>query len=243
MATKYLHIHKLRRVYVWEQPVRIYHWLNALVLLALIVTGFYIANPLALQSKTEASFMYTMGWFRYIHFIAAYLFFFNFLFRLYWGFAGNKYANWKQFIPTSKRFIKEIWHVIKIDILMMKGKEHISIGHNALAGFIYFFTFIAFLVQCLTGFGLYASMSDWWLPRLFNWVPALFGGDIVTRQVHHWSMWFFILFVVIHVYLVFYHDYVEGRGEISSMGGGWKFIEDEVFEENKHLTPNPEKKS
>ncbi len=243
MATKYLHIHKLRRVYVWEQPVRIYHWLNALVLLALIVTGFYIANPLALQSKTEASFMYTMGWFRYIHFIAAYLFFFNFLFRLYWGFVGNKYANWKQFIPTSKRFIKEIWHVIKIDILMMKGKEHISIGHNALAGFIYFFTFIAFLVQCLTGFGLYASMSDWWLPRLFGWVPALFGGDIVTRQVHHWSMWFFILFVVIHVYLVFYHDYVEGRGEISSMGGGWKFIEDEVFEENKHLTPNPEKKS
>lgn len=243
MATKYLHIHKLRRVYVWEQPVRIYHWLNALVLLALIVTGFYIANPLALQSKTEASFMYTMGWFRYIHFIAAYLFFFNFLFRLYWGFVGNKYANWKQFIPTSKRFIKEIWHVIKIDILMMKGKEHISIGHNALAGFIYFFTFIAFLVQCITGFGLYASMSDWWLPRLFGWVPAMFGGDIVTRQVHHWSMWFFILFVVIHVYLVFYHDYVEGRGEISSMGGGWKFIEDEVFEENKHLTPNPEKKS
>lgn len=243
MATKYLHIHKLRRVYVWEQPVRIYHWLNALVLLALIVTGFYIANPLALQSKTEASFKYTMGWFRYIHFIAAYLFFFNFLFRLYWGFVGNKYANWKQFIPTSKRFIKEIWHVIKIDILMMKGKEHISIGHNALAGFIYFFTFIAFLIQCLTGFGLYASMSDWWLPKMFSWVPAIFGGDIVTRQVHHWSMWFFILFVIIHVYLVFYHDYVEGRGEISSMGGGWKFIEDEVFEENKHLTPNPEKKS
>lgn len=145
MATKYLHIHKLRRVYVWEQPVRIYHWLNALVLLALIVTGFYIANPLALQSKTEASFMYTMGWFRYIHFIAAYLFFFNPLFRLYWGFVGNKYANWKQFIPTSKRFIKEIWHVIKIDILMMKGKEHISIGHNALAGFIYFFHFYRFL--------------------------------------------------------------------------------------------------
>lgn len=243
MATKYLHIHKLRRVYVWEQPVRIYHWLNALVLLALIVTGFYIANPLALQSKTEASFKYTMGWFRYIHFIAAYLFFFNFLFRLYWGFVGNKYANWKQFIPTSKRFIKEIWHVIKIDILMMKGKEHISIGHNALAGFIYFFTFIAFLIQCLTGFGLYASMSNWWLPKMFSWVPAMFGGDIVTRQVHHWSMWFFILFVIIHVYLVFYHDYVEGRGEISSMGGGWKFIEDEVFEENKHLTPNPEKKS
>ena len=55
-------------------------------------------------------------------------------------------------------------------------------------------------------------------------------------------MWFFILFAVIHVYLVFYHDYVEGRGEISSMGGGWKFIEEDVFEEKKHHTPNPRKK-
>jgi Ni/Fe-hydrogenase 1 B-type cytochrome subunit len=54
-------------------------------------------------------------------------------------------------------------------------------------------------------------------------------------------MWFFILFAVVHVYLVFYHDYVEGRGEISSMGGGWKFIEEDVFEKNKHTTPNPEK--
>jgi Ni/Fe-hydrogenase 1 B-type cytochrome subunit len=43
-------------------------------------------------------------------------------------------------------------------------------------------------------------------------------------------MWFFVLFAVIHVYLVFYHDYVEGRGEMSSMAGGWKFIEDEDFE-------------
>ena len=53
---------------------------------------------------------------------------------------------------------------------------------------------------------------------------------------------FFILFAVVHVYLVFYHDYVEGRGEISSMGGGWKFIEEDVFDKNKHQTPNPEKK-
>jgi Ni/Fe-hydrogenase 1 B-type cytochrome subunit len=35
---------------------------------------------------------------------------------------------------------------------------------------------------------------------------------------------------------------VEGRGEISSMGGGWKFIEEDVFDKNKHQTPNPEKK-
>lgn len=233
MANKYIRIHRMRRVYVWELPVRFYHWLNALVILVLIATGFYIGNPLALQSSKEPTFLFTMGTIRFLHFVAAYLFFFNFLFRLYWGFAGNKYAQWNQFIPTGKTFFEEMWHVIKIDILQLKGKEHVGIGHNALAGFIYFFTFIAFLIQCFTGFGLYASTSDWWLPQLFSWVTPLFGGDILLRQVHHWAMWFFILFTVIHVYLVFYHDYVEGRGEISSMGGGWKFIEEDVFKEHK----------
>lgn len=233
---------KLRRVFVWELPVRIYHWLNALVIFVLIATGFFIANPLAIQSNKEPSEQFLMGWIRMIHFIAAYIFFFNFLFRIYWGFVGNKYSKWKQFIPTSRKFFKEMWHVFKMDILMLRGKEHMSVGHNAMAGIIYFFTFLAFLVQCLTGFGLYASMSTSWFPKLFNWVPGLFGGDILLRQIHHWTMWFFILFAVIHVYLVFYHDYVEGRGEISSMGGGWKFVEDEVFTEHKELPNEPGKK-
>lgn len=245
MAEKLLRVHRLRRIYVWELPVRIYHWVNVLVLLVLIVTGFYIGNPLALMSGKEASEVYTMGWFRFLHFAAAYIFFFNFVFRIYWGFTGNKYANWKQFIPTTQTFWKEIKTVLKMDILLMKGnkeeREHLSIGHNALAGLTYFGTFLAFLLQCLTGFGLYASMASWWFPKMFAWVPFVLGGDILTRQIHHWTMWFFILFAVIHVYLVFYHDYVEGRGEISSMGGGWKFIEEDFFEKNKPHTPNPEK--
>jgi Ni/Fe-hydrogenase 1 B-type cytochrome subunit len=73
-------------------------------------------------------------------------------------------------------------------------------------------------------------------------VPAFCGGDMGVKKLHHWTMWFFILFAVVHVYLVFYHDYVEGRGEISIMGGGWKFIEEEVFDEGQKMTPNSEKK-
>lgn len=242
METKYLKIHRMRRVYVWELPVRIYHWLNALSILVLTATGFYIGNPLALTSSVEPVFGFTMGTVRFVHFVAAYLFLFNFAFRLYWGFVGNKYAQWHQFIPRNKKFFQEIWQIIKIDILQWKGKEHVGVGHNALAGFIYFFTFIAFVVQILTGFALYSETSNWWFPKLFSWVGYLFGSDIVLRSVHHWAMWFFILFTVVHVYLVFYHDYVEGRGEISSMGAGYKFIEEEVFQEHKSQIKEDQKK-
>jgi len=226
-------VHRLRRVFVWELPVRIFHWLNALVILALIITGFYIGDPLAVISSNEPATLFTMGWVKTVHFVAAYIFFFNFLFRIYWGFVGNKYADWKNFIPTNKKYFQGMWQVLKMDILMLRGKEHMAVGHNQVAGFTYFITFILFLVQCLTGFGLYAEMSDFWFARLWAWVPSLFGGEILLRQIHHWAMWFFILFTVVHVYLVFYHDYVEGRGEVSSMFGGWKFIEEEVFEEAK----------
>jgi Ni/Fe-hydrogenase 1 B-type cytochrome subunit len=231
---------RLRRVFVWELPVRIFHWINAAAITVLCITGYLISNPPALMSQAEASNQYMFGTIRYIHFVTAYIFVFNMLFRIYWGFVGNKYASWRNFIPTNWKFFREMWDVIRIDIFLEKNKEHLSVGHNKLAGFIYFFTFIAFLVQVFTGFGLYAAMSDWWFPQLFAWVPAAMGGDFVVRNWHHVFMWFFIVFALVHVYLVFFHDYVEGRGEISSMGGGWKFIEEEVFEEGAHDT-EPEK--
>lgn len=41
---------RLREVYVWELPVRIYHWVNALCIVILCVTGFIIADPPAIMS-------------------------------------------------------------------------------------------------------------------------------------------------------------------------------------------------
>ena len=91
---------------------------------------------------------------RFIHFVTAFVFFFNFVFRLYWGFVGNRYARWNNFIPLKKSQWKEVLEVIKVDILMIKNKPVDSIGHNALASLIYFGTFWAFLLQSITGFGL-----------------------------------------------------------------------------------------
>lgn len=217
----------LGRVYVWEIPVRIYHWLNALCIVVLCVTGYLIGAPIAIQRASEASFAYWFGKVRFIHFLFAYVFFFNFLFRLYWAWAGNRFANWRNFIPFRKRQWKEIKSVIAVDILQVDNTPIETIGHNAVAGLTYFFTFLAFLFQSITGFGLYAAMSKSWFPQMFAWIIPVMGGDFAVRQWHHAFMWFFILFSVVHVYLVLYHDYVEGRGETSSMASGWKFIEKE----------------
>lgn len=220
----------LREVYVWELPVRIYHWVNALSIVILCITGFIISDPIAIINATEATFSFWFGYVRLIHFIAGFVFFFNFVFRIYWSFAGNRFARWNNFLLFKKSQWKEFFEVVKVDVFMIKTKPVESIGHNAVACFTYFGMFLAFLLQCITGFALYAQMSQAAFPKLFAWIVPLVGGDLVVRDIHHLLMWAFILFALAHVYLVVYHDYIERRGETSSMIGGWKFVEEDIVE-------------
>src|SRR5512139_1559111 len=146
-----------RRVFVWELPIRIFHWINALCIFLLIGTGYIIGNPQAVFDANEAYEQYWFGWVRFTHFAAAYVAFFNFLFRVYWGFVGNKYARWSNFFPVNKEQFLDLWETVRIDILQLKLRGSISIGHNYLASLTYFGLFLLFIFQVITGFGLYAS--------------------------------------------------------------------------------------
>ncbi|MBV9216818.1 MAG: Ni/Fe-hydrogenase, b-type cytochrome subunit [Acidobacteria bacterium] len=219
-----------RRVYVWELPVRVFHWVNAISIVLLAVTGFLIGWPQTIWMSDEPYQQYWFGWVRFIHFAAGYIFFFNLLFRVYWSFVGNEYARWSSYIPHRKEQFLNAWETLKVDILQTKEKGKISVGHNYLAALTYLGLFFVMLFQVVTGFGLYAGMSDAWLPWLFAWIVPLMGGDAWVRQWHHIAMWAFVVFTVIHVYLSFYHDVVEGRGTISAIVGGWKFERDDEFD-------------
>ena len=222
--------HMYRRLYVWELPVRAFHWINAIAITTLGVTGVLIGKPFSVTYAQEASFQYWFGTVRFIHFTAGYVFLFNMLVRTYWGFVGNRFARWDTFIPTKKAAFQEIVEVLKIDILQVRGTGRIHIGHNHLAGLIYFLTTFIFFFQALTGFALYGPMSHSVLGKLAAWVVPLMGGEMAVRQWHHAMLWFYVLFALVHVYLDFYHDYVEGRGTTSSMVGGWKFERDDLLD-------------
>jgi Ni/Fe-hydrogenase 1 B-type cytochrome subunit len=211
------------RVYVWELPVRIFHWVNAACIAILCGTGYVIGSPLHLFSSPEAYTQYWFGIVRFTHFLTAFVFSFNLLMRLYWGFVGNGYCRWKTYLPLTKRQRQEVAEVMRADVFQVKLHGPLSLGHNALASTIYVILFLVSLVQVVTGFVLYSSMSRSFLPRLFGFVRSAAGSEFGLRFVHHVAMWFFILFVLVHVYLTFYHDYIEGRGTISSIVGGWKF--------------------
>ncbi len=264
------------RIYVWEWPVRFFHWLNVACIILLAGTGYLISEPIKLSVANEAYNQYWFGTIRFIHFSTAYVFTFNLIFRLYWGFVGNKYSKWTNFVPHNVNQFKESGQILKMDIFLADPKTKLTIGHNSLASLIYFIIFIASIFQVLTGFTLYSDNSPLIFQRvfigvialgiagvlwryfndktnlqnflalfiailiaialyfvmyfIFGWLVAdggakvIFGADSMLKRLHNYTMWVFLLFFISHVYLVFYHDYVEGRGVASSMIGGWKFI-------------------
>ncbi|HYA31428.1 MAG TPA: cytochrome b/b6 domain-containing protein, partial [Thermodesulfovibrionales bacterium] len=71
----------IKREYVWEFPVRLTHWLNFLAILTLAVTGLYIGAPFihAIYGK-----QLIMAQFRFVHFVAAYIFAVSVVVRIYW---------------------------------------------------------------------------------------------------------------------------------------------------------------
>jgi len=89
-----------RRVYVWELPVRVYHWINAITLVLLCVTGYLIGAPIRAFYAAEAYQQYWFGWVRFIHFLCAFVYVFNFLARLYWGFVGKQVLQLARFLPV-----------------------------------------------------------------------------------------------------------------------------------------------
>ena len=105
------------------------------------------------------------------------------------------------------------------------------IGHNSLAAFTYFGVFVLFIIQTVTGLAMFCVSTNNVMEPFFTWVLLKCGGFFVVRQIHHIAMWAFILFTIAHIYLVFYHDYIERNGIASSIIGGWKFVREDLAEE------------
>ncbi|MGE4173363.1 MAG: cytochrome b/b6 domain-containing protein, partial [Methylocystis sp.] len=85
-------------VYVYEAPVRLWHWINALVILALIATGYLIGSPLPTVAG-EASQHFVMGYIRFAHFTAGQILAIGFLLRGYWAFVGNDHSRQIYYVP------------------------------------------------------------------------------------------------------------------------------------------------
>jgi len=212
----------LRRVYVWEWPVRLTHWLNFLTILVLSVTGYYIGNPILYAPPGYPFLMHTM---RFIHLVAAYVFTISFFIRIYWAFMGNQYARWGEFVPLTRKVWREIIDDVKYYLFLKKEHPH-RVGHHALAALTYLGLFFLFLLEIVTGFalnsegryGFFATLMGGWL------LPYISSQTL--RLYHHLFMWVVIAFVTFHIYIGWFIDIVEKNSIITSIFTGYKTLDE-----------------
>ena len=223
------------RKYVWQAPVRLSHWVNALAVTALFLTGLYIANP-ALAPNGEAANHFVMGRVREIHFAAGYALLFGFLVRIYCFYFGNNYSRSGFPFVWRKAWWADLkaqgWQYLKLE------RGHVHLGHNALAGLSYTF-FVIFLGWCqiLTGLAMYSESNPggFW-DRLVGWVIPLLGGSYKVHLWHHTLAWSFVVFTIVHLYIVFFDSHQFRNGLITSMISGYKFYQKGDLDHDRWLS-------
>jgi Ni/Fe-hydrogenase 1 B-type cytochrome subunit len=216
-------------VYVYEAPVRLWHWITAFCICALVPTGYFIGAPLpAIGGEASESFL--MGWIRMIHFSVAMILMAMFVLRLYWVFVGNHHAR-AIFVPAvwSGAWWKGVIGQARYYTFLTEHSDN-YVGHNPLAQLAMFGNFLVALVLIIiTGLGLYAQGYGWgstWM-NAFGWVTTLFGTPQAVRTAHHLAMWYMLLFIMVHFYMVIREDIMSGGTVFGVMGSGIRMFKRE----------------
>ena len=218
----------IKSVYVYEAPVRVWHWINALSIVVLCVTGYFIGRPLPTMPG-EASDHFVMGYIRFAHFAAAYVLTVGLLGRMYWAVVGNHHARELFSVPIFQR---AYWHEV---LGMLRWYTFLSprpgryVGHNPLARFAMFFVFVLTCVfMVFTGFAMYGegAQAGSWQSSIFGWVIPLMGQSQDVHSWHRVGMWLMVVFVILHVYAAIREDIMGRQSIVSTMISGYRTFKD-----------------
>lgn len=217
----------LPAVMIYGPGVRIWHWLNALAVVVLAITGYFIGVPPP-SAIGDTSTLYVMGWIRFFHLAFGYIFALLAVMRLWLVFVEGGISH--------QLFVPEIWRKVWLDGFLRQIKWNLMlggplryIGLNPLANIAMLFMFVipgALII--ITGFAMYAEVTghDSWQYHLFGWVTMLFGNSLDLHIIHRLAMWVMVWFVMVHIYIAVREDILSRQTTISTMLSGERQFRD-----------------
>jgi Ni/Fe-hydrogenase 1 B-type cytochrome subunit len=212
------------RLYVWQLPVRLTHWVTAGCIVVLSLTGGYIADPFLIPAGGPV-----MTTVRQIHMIAAITLLASGLLRTVWLLTGNRFSRWSAFFPTSRRQLTEVFSQAAFYAFIRKEIPKI-LGHNQLAASAYLILWALLLVETITGFALDGLIGSEPGATGFGWLISVVGPQLV-RVVHHLCMWAILAISLFHLYSCVLVDHLEKNGLASSIFSGFKYVtREEILE-------------
>ena len=233
--------HDYQRVYVWEQPVRWFHWINVLAVLGLIGTGLVVLfdDGLGLSATGKLTL-------KSVHAAFGYVMVFNLLWRFAWAFLGNRYARWRAIVPGGPGYLAALR---AYTASFLTGEPQQYVGHNPLARIAVALLFVLLLVQAVTGLVLVGTDLYW--PPFGHWFAAWVAApgvdaslvvpgavDLIDKtsydamrafrspfvEVHELSFYALAVLIALHVIAVVATEIHEGGSITSAMFTGRKIL-------------------
>lgn len=209
-------------VHLWGTALRIQHWLNLALMIVMTLSGWYIMQPYLTERTYDGSAAgFAMGYVRFVHFLAGFLWIAVGLWRFILLFiTRDRQTRWRALWPIySKQDVKDLWHTMQY-YLFLRREGPFYFAHNPLQQLAYTGIYVMCFIQMLTGLSLYAMMdqSNWFFQLMA--MPTHWIGIGYFRLIHTIIMYLIWLFAIIHVYLVIRSDAVHNHGGLSSMIGG-----------------------
>jgi Ni/Fe-hydrogenase 1 B-type cytochrome subunit len=201
----------------WSLGYILDHWIRVVAIAVLVFTGIYIHTPFIAGGPGSM----TMASMRFFHFVSAYALVLGLVVRIYMAFMSTFDADWKDFSVTKN--LKDVPDVLAY-YLFIKGSHKDYRKYNPLQALAYLFTGLVIIFTALTGAALYHGKAFGVIacPDGFRWVSNLLGGESYTRIWHILAMWYFIVFVLVHVYLAVSMTLVNKDRTLTSIFTGYK---------------------
>ena len=187
---------KNENVREWSLGYLLDHWIRVAAIVVLTFTGFYIHWPFI----TGGPESFIMAWMRFFHFVAAYTVILGLVVRVYMAFRSTFDSDWKDFSVTEN--IKNIPDILSYYLFIKKSHKDYR-KYNPLQALAYLFMAVLIVFETLTGFAIYHGRAFGFIPapEAFRWVSSMLGGESYTRIWHILTMWVFIIFTAVHVYM------------------------------------------
>ena len=224
--------------FVYSSNNRILHWIRALVITGLIITGFYIADPF-LASKGSTDKLLFAEWAKW-HYIFGFILVSAGILRIYLFFFGK----------DSKGELRSLKDVFSIKSWITQLKSYFFIGElqkKGVYGPLQFITYFAItvlvIVASVTGLILYVHVYHLgvgaWLYEPMRAIEAWMGGLATVRYIHHITMWGYLIFIPIHIYLVIWSAIRFKHGALDVMFTGYDYhLKKDELEKEKNKEDN-----
>ncbi|MDO9211817.1 MAG: Ni/Fe-hydrogenase, b-type cytochrome subunit [Deltaproteobacteria bacterium] len=205
------------KVREWSLGYLLDHWTRVVAIVVLIFTGFYIHWPFIAGGPES----FIMAWMRFFHFVAAYALILGLVVRVYMAFRSTFDSDWKDFGIIQN--IKNVPDILSYYLFINKSHKDYR-KYNPLQALAYLFLGVVIVFSALTGLAVYHGNLFGFIPApdSFRWVSTMLGGESYTRIWHILTMWVFIIFVLVHVYLSLMASLVNKDNTFTSIFTGFK---------------------